>query len=268
MEVKILSLECQELGKQKLPEQFNEAVRPDVIKRAVEVIQSRKRQPYGAYPEAGKRASAKLSRRRRDYKGSYGIGISRVPRKILSRRGTRMNWVAAFAPGTVGGRNVHPPKASKKWSKSINKKERKKAIRSALSAVVIPDLVKQRGHIIPEHYPFIVENKFEDLKKTKEVTEALVKLGFREELERAIKKNIRAGKGKARGRKYKIKKSVLLVVSKKSPVMKAASNITGVDVVEVKNLNCELLAPGAVPGRATVFTENSIVILEKNKLFE
>jgi len=268
MQLKILSLDNQEVGKKELPTQFNEAVRADMIKRAVEVIQSRKRQPYGADPEAGKRSSAKLSRRRRKYRGSYGIGISRVPRKILSRRGTRMNWVGAFAPGTVGGRNAHPPKASKIWSKLINKKERKKAIRSALSAVVIPEIVKQHGYVIPDNYPFIIENKFEELKKTKEVIQILVRLGFSKDLERAEKKNIRAGMGKSRGRKYKIKTSILLVVSKKSTVMDAAANIAGVDIVEVKNLNCELLAPGAVPGRATLFTEDSISLLEKNKLFQ
>src|SRR3990167_995862 len=103
MEVKILSLDGKEIGKRNLPSQFNEDVMPDLIKRAVLAIQSHKRQPYGAKPEAGKRSSVEISRRRHNYRGSYGIGISRVPRKIMNRRGTRMSWVGAFAPGTVGG---------------------------------------------------------------------------------------------------------------------------------------------------------------------
>ena len=48
-----------------------------------------------------------------------------------------MNWVGAFAPGTVGGRRAHPPKSEKIWSKKINKKENAKAIRSAISATLL-----------------------------------------------------------------------------------------------------------------------------------
>lgn len=268
MDLKILSLDNKEMGKKKLPSQFHEEIRQDIIKRAVEVIQSRKRQRYGADPQAGRKASAKLSRRRRHYRGSYGIGISRVPRKIMSRRGRRMNWVGANAPGTVGGRQANAPVADKIWYKQINKKERKKALRSALSAVVNAFLVKKRGHAIPDTYPFIIETKLEQLNKTKDVKNALVALGFNDDLSRGDNKTIRAGKGKMRGRKYRTPKSILLVVSKKSPVMEAAANLSGVDVVEVKNLNCELLAPGAVCGRATLFTEEAINILEKSKLFE
>ena len=132
-EVKVLDLENKEKGKIKLPKQFEEGVRPDLIKRAVLAIRSHKRQSYGASPEAGKRASVKVSKRRRNYRGCYGLGISRTPRKIFSRRGTRMNWQGAFAPGTVGGRQAHPPKAERIWWQKINKKERKKAEISMLS---------------------------------------------------------------------------------------------------------------------------------------
>ena len=102
MKLDILDSSNNKIGEIKLPRQFDEEYRPDLIQRAVLAIQSHKRQAYAASESAGKRASAKLSRRRRDYRGSYGIGISRVPRKIMTRRGTRMNWVGAFAPGTVG----------------------------------------------------------------------------------------------------------------------------------------------------------------------
>jgi len=113
MKLQILSISKEEIGKQELPVQFEEEVRPDLIKRAVISIHGNARQAYGSDPMAGKRSSAKLSRRRHVYKTSYGIGISRVPRKIMSSRGTRMNWVGAFAPGTVGGRKAHPTKAGK-----------------------------------------------------------------------------------------------------------------------------------------------------------
>ena len=129
MKLDILDISKNNVGEVELPMQFNEVIREDLVKRAFLVIRSNKRQAYGAKPEAGKRASANLSKRRRKYRGMYGFGISRTPRKILSRRGTRMYWVGAVAPNTVGGRRAHPPKAEKIMQKKINKKERKKAIR-------------------------------------------------------------------------------------------------------------------------------------------
>ena len=187
MELKILSTDKKESGKKKLPKQFDEPVRADLIKKAVEAIQANNRQPYGANDRAGKRASATLSRRRHDYRGSYGIGISRVPRKIMSRRGTRMNWVGAVAPGTVGGRRAHPPKAEKKWSQKINKKENRKSIRSAMAATLNPELAKERGHVVPEGYPFIIESKIQDISKAKDAKKVMDSLGLKKELTRASK---------------------------------------------------------------------------------
>src|SRR3989338_11252474 len=153
MKVQILDTANTKVGDIELPSQFNEAVRDEIILRAVLAIQSHGRQPYAAHDTAGKRSSAKLSRRRKNYRGSYGIGISRVPRKIMTRRGTRLNWVGAFAPGTVGGRRAHPPKTSKIWAKKINEKERRKAIRSAIAATASKQIITKRGHLIPSNYP-------------------------------------------------------------------------------------------------------------------
>ena len=71
-----------------------------------------------------------------------------------------------------------------------------------------------------------------------------------------------------RGRKYRQKIGPLIVVSKKDKISDSASNIPGIDVVEVKNLNAELLAPGGHAGRLTLWTKAAINILEKEKLFE
>lgn len=268
MKLDILDKTKNKTGQIELPWQFAEDFRPDLIQRSVLVIQSHKRQKYAASEEAGKRASAKLSRRRRDYRGSYGYGISRVPRKILTRRGTRMNWVGAFAPGTVGGRRAHPPKPEKILWKKINEKERAKAIRSAIAATIIKEIVTNRGHIIPNNYPFVLDDKFELMGKTKDFVESLRKLGFENELSRVKEKKVRAGKGKPRGRKYKKKKGPLIVVSKKDKLSKATTNIPGIDVVEVKSLNTELLAPGAKPGRLTLWTKAAIDIMKKENLFK
>ena len=267
MELSLLSKDGSNKGKMKMPLVFSEKLRKDVIKRAVEVIEANNRQPYGAKADAGMRASAKLSRRRNDYRGSYGHGISRVPRKIMSRRGTRLNWVAAVAPGTVGGRRAHPPKASKRFDQKINAKENRLAIRSAIAATLNKELVLERGHKIPDNYPFIIDDSLELISKTKELMAALAKLGFTNELERTGVKKIRAGRAKLRGRKYSSKKGVLLVTAEKCDLQKACSNILGFETARVDLLNAKLLAPGGVPGRVVLFTKKAIEKMESEKLF-
>ncbi len=267
MKLPVYDKEGKQVGEMDLPPQFSEAVRPDLITRAVQAVQANRRQPYGASPEAGKRASAKLSRRRHDYRGSYGFGISRVPRKIMSARGTRFNWVGAFAPGTVGGRRAHPPKSSKVWAHKINTKERRKAIRSALSACLDPEQVKGRGHKVPKNYPFVLSDSFNDISKTSPLKEALAKLGLEEELARISERKIRSGRGSMRGRKYAVKKGPLLVTGKESALYQAAGNILGVDTVEVHSINAEILAPGKMPGRMVLFTQQALATLAEEELF-
>lgn len=267
MNVKILNSKAQESGKTELPIQFKEPVRADLIKRAVKTILANNRQAYGAKPEAGKRASAYLSKRRRKYKGTYGIGQSRTPRKVMSRSGTRFHHVGAVAPQTVGGRRAHPPKASKIWTLKINEKENRKAIRSAMSASVIKDVVELRGHKLPSNYPFILSDDVTKVAKTADLVDLLNNLGFSEELERVSQRKVRAGKGKARGRKYKTKTGPLFVVTDMCDLVLAANNIPGCDVVLAKNLNAYLLAPGGNPGRLTLYTESAIKQLDEEKLF-
>ncbi|MBT3450728.1 50S ribosomal protein L4 [archaeon] len=267
MKLKIFDKDLKNNGDKELPLQFNESYHPNLIKRAVLALQSIARQKYGANPDAGMRHSSKLSKRRRKYRGCYGFGISRVNRKILSRRGTRFFWVGTFSPQTRGGRRSHAPKAEKNWELKINRKERRKAIRSAMAATIDKKLVEERGHKIPETYPFILKSEFENLERTKDVCETLTKLGFGDELERTSEVKIRAGRGKSRGRKYRRKKGVLIVVSENCKLSKSANNILGVEVVPVNAINCHLLAPGSMPGRLTLWTEDAIKTLEEKKLF-
>jgi large subunit ribosomal protein L4e len=264
--MKIKSTEGKSTEDMKIPKQFEEFINSDLIQRAVLALQSANRQKYGTNPDAGMRHSTKLSRRRRDYRGSYGHGISRVPRKIHSRNGTRMNWVGSLAPGTVGGRRAHPPKAEKNWEKKINKKENMKAIRSAMAASINKETVTKRGHKIPADFPFFIESKFEKISKTKDVIKALVTIGLKDELER-IETRIRAGAGKSRGRMYKTSKGPLIVVSADCELSKSARNIAGVNVININNINAELLAPGCAPGRLALFTKSAIEKLEKEKIF-
>ncbi len=267
IKLKIKDAKNGEKGSVELPGQFAEGIRPDVVTRAFLAIQSHGRQRYGSDPEAGMKHSAELSRRRRKYRGSYGFGISRVPRKILSRRGTRFMWVGAQAPGMIGGRRAHAPKSEKNWYQKINDKERQKAIRSAMSATMDREQVQARGHNVPDSFPFILSDEFQDILRTKDVIAAFSNLGLTAELERSRQKNVRAGKGKSRGRKYNRKKGILLVVAGQCPLEVAATNIPGVDVVRVNELNVDLLAPGTDLGRMTLYTESAIKELKEKSLF-
>jgi len=267
MKIKIIDTKNAEKGEKELPAQFSETYRPDLIKKAVLVLQSNRRQPYGADPRAGLKHSTYVSKRRSAFRTTYGIGQSRTPRKVMSLRGTRFNWVGAEVPQTVGGRRAHPPKAEKIWKQKINKKEKRKAIRSALAATMNIEIVNNRNVSVPKNYPFILANDFEKIDKTKELKKLLLNLGFKDELKRSAITTIRAGIGKLRGRKKVKKKSLLFVVANECGLMQAASNLQGMDIVKVNELNAEVLAPGTHAGRMTLFTESAIDILEKNKLF-
>ncbi|KYH38664.1 MAG: 50S ribosomal protein L4 [Candidatus Hecatellales archaeon B24] len=241
----------------KLPEVFLTAVRPDIIKRAVLSVQSKGFQPKGRDPMAGKRTTA--------WSLGVGLGMARIPR--VRAHGTPRAMQGAFAPGTVGGRLAHPPTPEKNIVKQINRKERRLAIRSAIAATALPELVAARGHKIEgvKSLPLIVEGGFEQISTTKQLKEILKTLGLEEELKRAEEGvKIRSGKGRRRGRRLKRRKSLLIVVgSEVSPVMKAARNLPGVDVCPVNRLNAELLAPGTHPGRLTLWTEPAIKGLEE-----
>jgi len=248
----IFDLQGNKTGKIDLPNVFQTPLRPDVIKRAVLAIQSSRRQPQGRDLMAGKKTTA-------ESRGT-GSATARVPR-IKSGSGR-----AAFAPSTVKGRQPHPPKAEKKILKVIPKKEAKLALTSAIAATAQKETVTSRGHKIEKipAFPLIVEDAFEGLTKAKEVEEAFAKLGVEEDLTRVKEsRNIRAGKGKHRGRKMKQAVGPLIVVVDRKSLAAAASNLPGVEVASVVNLNTEMLAPGTHPGRLTVWTNGAIEKLNK-----
>ncbi|MEJ2271053.1 MAG: 50S ribosomal protein L4 [Candidatus Bathyarchaeota archaeon] len=252
MSAKVFDLTGKEVAKLNLPKIFNTPNRPDVIKRAVVTIQSHKIQPQGRDPMAGKKNTA-------ESRGT-GSGIARIPR--LKERGQR----GAFAPGTVGGRSAHPPESKKKIKKKIPKKENRLALRSAIAATGSKEIVASRGHIIDEvpDFPLVIVDEIQDLKKTKDVEDALMNLGVWPDIFRAKEsRKIRSGKGKMRGRKMKQAVGPLLVITKNNGVAEAARNLPGIEIVSVQNLNAEVLAPGTHPGRLTVWTNSAFENLEK-----
>lgn len=254
--VKIYNLEGKSVGKTKLPKVFKTPLRPDVIKRTVVAIQTHKLQPKGRDPMAGKRTTAKSL--------GVGKGISRIPR-VKGERYPKAGS-GAFAPSTVGGRLTHPPRVEKNISKRINKKERKMALASAIAATANKDVVLKRGHKIEKipSFPLIVRDKLQDLSKTTDTKDVLAKLGAWEDVERVLRSiKVRSRGARARGRTKKHRKGPLIVVGENKGIIKAVRNITGVDVVEVVNLNASLLAPGTHPGRLTIWTESAIKKMEE-----
>ncbi len=99
MKVQVLSLDAKSVEEIDLPDVFETAVRPDVIKRAVLSAQSARIQPWGPDTMAGKRTSAET--------WGKGFGTTRIRRV----KGTKYpaSGMGAFAPHAVGGRRAHPP---------------------------------------------------------------------------------------------------------------------------------------------------------------
>ncbi|VVB91351.1 50S ribosomal protein L4 [uncultured archaeon] len=227
---------------------FDEPLRPDLIKKAVLASQANRQQPYGAHMYAGMRTSAEG--------WGPGRGVSRVARL---KNGSR----AARIPQAVKGREAHPPKPEADRTEKINDKERAKAIRSAISATGDMEIVKKRGHQFSAQLPLIAVDDLASLTKTKDVKSFMEAALVWDDIERAKVKTIRAGRGKLRGRKYKRSKSILIVTAEDKGLVRAARNLSGVDVITHDMLNAELLAPGTSPGRLTIYTESAIAKLEE-----
>ena len=263
MQVNVLDLEGKPVEKIELPKVFEEPIRKDLILRAVLASQSNRRQPYSPDPMAGKRTSAHYHGKRRTRYSMMNKEMARLPR-LHNKTVPFLSMRARFVPQAVGGRRAHPPLVEKVWERKINKKERRKAIRSALAATAVKELVLKRGHKIDnlKEFPIIVDNKLQELKKTKDIIQFLKKIGLEKELERISERKVRAGKGKARSRKYKIKAGPLFVVTNDNGIYKAVRNISGCDVCKVEKLSAENLAPGADVGRLTIFTKSAVEKLQ------
>ncbi len=249
--VKIYNLNGKSSRTIALPKVFEAEFRSDIIRRAVIAQQSKRFQPQGRDPMAGKKTTAE----------SYGVGrgLSRIPRVKGERY--RKAGQGAFAPGTVGGRLAHPPRVEKILTKKINRKERRLALKSAIAATANKDLVSSRGHIfnLKRGLPIVVSDKIEELDKTKEALEVLENLKVGEDIQR-VKESVkeRAGKGKMRGRRLKHAIGPLIIVNKDQGVSKATRNILGVDVAKVSHLSVENLAPGTHPCRLTIWSESAL----------
>ncbi len=257
MKTNLLDIQGKKVKEIQLPVCFSQKVREDILSKVLEA--KKIQQPYAPSIMAGKQTSAsgKIVHRRHVWKSQYGRGMSRVPRKIMLRRGSQFNWVGAFVPQVRGGLRAHPPKViSMINTKKINKKELRIALFSAISATGIgKKLVEKYGRLKNEkieNIPFVVESKFVKL-KTKDILSSLKKILGNDLFEVAVKKKkIRSGKGKMRGRKYKSNAGVLIVTGKDEKI-----KTKKFDVVNTQNLSVNDLAKGG-SGRLTIYTENAI----------
>ena len=267
MKAAVRDLQGNVVGEIQLPDAFSTPVREDIIKRAVKAVWANRLQPYGPKPMAGRSYAAFTDNRRRigsSLNHTINVGHARLPR-VHFRRYLLYGFVANV-PQARGGPKAHPPKVEKKLWEKVNVKERRLAIRSAVAATASRDWVVSRGHKFTADLPVVVTDDIESLSTTADVKRVLAALGVWEDVERAHNgRRRRAGKGKRRGRAYKVPNSVLIVVSENRGIYRAARNLPGVDVVEVRNLNAELLAPGAHPGRLTVWAKGAVEAL--NNLF-
>lgn len=244
-------------GTVKLARAFSEDVREDLIRRAVRFEKSRERQPYGADRLAGKRTSAHYHGRRRERHSMMNREMARMKR--IHGSGF-MAFTARFVPQAVKGIKAHPPRSGRVWRLDMNRKEYRKAMHSAVSATADAEAVKARGHVINgiKSLPIVLEDRAESLGRAGDFSRLLKSLGLSGELERADGRKVRAGKGTARGRRHRKKKGPLVVVSGDSALLRAGRNIPGVDVVLLSGLKVDMLAPGAHPGRLTIWTKGAL----------
>ncbi|MFH0712140.1 MAG: 50S ribosomal protein L4 [archaeon] len=221
-----------------LPKCFGARVRKDILLKVFEAQKGIYSQAYGAMEGAGAQYSASgISRKKRHaWKGTYGKGISRIPRKIMSRHGASFNWIGATVSNTRGGRRPHAPKSEKNPFKKINKKELTIAFSSALSG--------SGKNII------IFEKSVLDL-KSKEFFGLLKKIFGDAKILKV--KRIRAGIGKMRGRKYKSNAGLLFIIGSDEKMARK-----GIDVVGVGDLRIKDLVPNGEVGRMICYSENAV----------
>lgn len=265
MKAKVLGVDGTQGETVELPFQFEESFRSDLIKRAFWALQSLVWQPKGVFPRAGLQNTAEYYGRRHAWRQTINTGRSRLPREKLA--GGRSGRVLTV-PQAVKGRRAHPPKPEKILVEKINKKEKNAAVRSAIAATANSALVSSRGHAFEGSLPFVVSNAFEQVKKTKDAAVALGKIGLSDDLLKTSRTRVKkTGISGLRRGDYRERKSILVVFGKDDGAGKAFRNIPGVDCVSVDKLDVSLLAPGGVAGRMTIWTQNAVERLGKEKLY-
>lgn len=258
MKAQMYSLEGKAVKEVELPATFSLDVRYDLISRAAISDQTKHYQPKGNDPRAGMETSARYRGRKEDFGSGKNKGTAIRPREVLPKG--RLGKVKRI-PSAVKGRRAHPPHVNKVIIEQMNKKEYRVALKSAIAATGHKEAVAAHGHKVTIALPIILDNSFEAVNKTKAVYKTLNAL-IGADLARCEKAKIRTGVRKRKGGKI-YPTSAIIAVSKDAPILKAARNIAGVDVVKVSDLTAELLAPGAKAGRLAIYTEAALAEISK-----
>jgi len=257
MKAKLYDEKGNETSEVSLPEIFSSEIREDIAQKYLEVFKHQKRMWYSAFDEAGKRhsASGTISHRRHEWKGHYGKGIARVPRKAMYRRGTQFYWIGTEVSGTRGGRISHGPSFIRSPAK-MNKKEIIWAINSAFAATASKDLILKRYSSLDNisAAPIVIESF---PKKSKELIATLKNI-FGNSFNLVLKKKSqRAGIGKSRGRRYKSNAGLLIVTGSDEKI-----RFKGLDIKPLNEITIEDLFP---LGRLTLYTKKALEDMKVKK---
>ncbi|ANQ08704.1 50S ribosomal protein L4e [Plasmodium coatneyi] len=245
----------QVVGEVEIPVVFQTPIRSDLVQEVFKNVSKNRRHPYAVKLEAGYETSAE----------SWGTGraVARIPR--VPGGGTHRAGQGAFGNMCRGGGMFNPTKIWRRWGRKVNLKEKRYAVCSSIAASGVTSLVLARGHRISniKEVPLVVSDDMESISKTKDALKFLITLGLKDEVNRLIKsKKIRAGKGKMRNRKYRMRNGPLIIYNKDSGVKKAFRNIPGVDLCKVTKLNLLKLAPGGSIGRLCIWSESAFKQLD------
>jgi large subunit ribosomal protein L4e len=249
--VSVFSLSGDKAGETTLPQVMTAPLRPDIVQFVHTNMNKNHRQAYAVNVHAGKQVSAE----------SWGTGraVARIPR--VGGGGTSRSGQGAFGNMCRGGRMFAPTKTWRKWHKKINVTQKRYAVASALAASAVPALVMARGHRIDEvpEIPLVMDNSIEASKKTSAAKDILAAVGALADVEKAAdSKQIRAGKGKARNRRYTLRRGPLIIYKTNDGVEQAFRNLPGVELCCVDRLNLLQLAPGGHMGRFCVWSQAAL----------
>lgn len=256
-EVPIYGVDGSQKGAISLPPVFSETVRDDLILRAFLAEQSERLQPKGVFYRAGLQTTARYVGRKEAYHTLKNRGSSRLPREMYPKG--RIGRVRVV-PWAVKGRRAHPPNPEKVLVERINRREKARALQSAIAATADAGRVRSR-HKVAEGIalPIVFDDELEKMTKTKDVLKAVGRL-VGDDIARAYGGRTLRGKRK---KGTKTPRSVLVVCSGEVPLMKAARNIAGFDVARADALSISVLAPGGNSGRLTVWTKSALEKLGK-----
>lgn len=243
------------VGTVPLPAVFTAPIRNDVVQFVHTNMAKNSRQAYAVNRLSGMNHSAH----------SWGTGraVARIPR--IQSSGTSTSGAGAFGNMCRGGRMFAPTKIFRRWHRKINLHQKRFAVVSALAASSVPGLVMSRGHKIeniPE-VPLVVEDSVQQYEKTKEAMAFLKSIAALDDVTRVNdSREIRAGRGKMRNRRYVARRGPMLVLPDNQGT-RAFRNIFGLDIANVNALNLLHLAPGGHVGRFIIWTKAAFSQLDK-----